>query len=163
MSLTRKKNNSKQEIRVSCCFVFAFSCATVMQITSSCCGSQIASSHVFYISIFYVNLALSLSQVWSNTATATCPWGDVLVSDLRYLMASHTDYPGLSFCFVKLHTTAVTFISVTSIACYKLGFLAQIFQRSECFGVPPVEQMIRAGGWSGGPECTAVWRPLRSL
>lgn len=114
----------------------------------------------FTCSIFCVSWVLSLSQVWSNTVT--CLWGGVLVSYLRHLVGNHTGYPGLSFCFGKPHTTVVTFSSVTIFNCYKLGFLAQIFQNSECLGALPVELWIRLESWSGGPACTAVWCPLRN-
>lgn len=58
----QKLNNSSHEIRVSCCFVFVFSCATGTWIISACHGSQIASRDIFYISNFYVNSVLTVCK-----------------------------------------------------------------------------------------------------
>lgn len=152
-----KRNSLKQDIRVSFCFVLAFSCAKGMQITSACYGFWIASRDVFYISIFHVSLVLSLSQVWSDTAIATNPWGDILVSHVRHLMAIHTDHLGFSFCFSKPHTTPVTFSSVTSFACYK-------FSKGESvLGHHQRSWGSEEGADQEGPECAAGWSPLRNL
>lgn len=66
----QKLNNRSHEIRISCCFVFLFSCATGTWIISACRGSQIASRDIFYISSFYINSVLTVSQVWSDMVPA---------------------------------------------------------------------------------------------